>query len=264
MAEQLIVKDFTLFMEKHFNTMKHIFTLILVGITALAAQAQVPFKQNHNFGLALSAGSQEFNAALSWNQTHGIFKNNKFKLGYGIRYNFYTGSDKLYTTAPAELTSNMTGPGVLFSETFPENIDTFSVASAQHHSINAAIYLEYDFNEKWGVGFNIDAIGLSFGPEASGSIISSYAPDNFEQTEIKAKPTAANVLLISDNDIGMLNSELYVKYNLSNKLGFRAGFTFEFTEYTTEQEFDFNFNNDRFRYKSLMGMISINYKPFIK
>lgn len=244
--------------------MKHIITLLILGLMSFSVKAQVPFKENHNFGLALSAGSQEFNAALSWNQTHGVFKNNKFKLGYGMRYNFYTGSDKDYTTAPAELTSDMTGPGVLFSETYPENIDTFRVGNATHHSLNAVIYLEYDFNDHWGLGFNIDAIGFSFGPEINGNIISSDAPENFEVNEFKAKPTSANVLLISDNDIGMLNSELYAKYNVNQKLGFRVGFTFEFTEYTTEQKFDFNFDNDRFRYKSLMGMVSINYKPFRK
>lgn len=251
-------------MEKHFNIMKYIITLIAIGALNFAAHAQVPFNENHNFGLALSAGAQEYNIAASWNQTHGLFKSKKFKIGYGIRYNLYGGSDKDYTTAPAELTSKTTGPGVFFSETFPENIDTFRVGSATHHSLNAAIYLEYDFNETWGLGFNIDAVGISFGPEVSGSIISSDAPQGFENMEIKASPTPANVLLISDNDIGMLNSELYAKYNLNNQLGFRLGFTFEFTEYTTEQEIAFNFDNDRFRYKSLMGMVAVSYRPFRK
>ncbi|MDB4173578.1 hypothetical protein N9811_02090 [Bacteroidia bacterium] len=77
-----------------------------------------------------------------------------------------------------------------------------------------------------------------------------------------AKPTAYNVLLISDNDIGMLNSELTFPYEVSKKLSVNAGATFLFTEYTTNNKIAYNSDNDRFRYKSLMGLIGINYRPF--
>lgn len=241
--------------------MKYIITLLIISCIGSSSIAQNSFKENHNFDLALSVGSSEFNGSLAWNQTHGIFKGGKFKLGYGLRFNAYSGSNKDYTTAPAELTSNTTGPGVFFSETFYENIDTFRVASAQHNSLNAAIYIEYDFNEKWGLGFNIDAIGIGFGSTVDGTMISSFSTPNDNLTQ-EAKPTSFNLLLISDNDIGMLNSELYAKYQHTEKLGFRLGFNFEFTEYTTSNTIPYNFDNDRFRYKSLMGMIAINYKPF--
>ena len=168
-----------------------------------------------------------------------------------------------YITAPAYLTSGEKGPQVLFIENIEENIDTFSVAKAQHNSLNAVIYLEYDFTDKWGVGFNIDAAGIAFGKEVVGTPVSSNKPMN-TANKLSAKPTAYNVLLISDNDIGMLNSELYVKYNVTKKLTVNAGFTFLFTEYTTTEKISYSDNNDRFRYKSLLGMISINYKPFKK
>jgi len=243
--------------------MNKIYTAIIFTLISTFSLAQSSFKQNHDFGLALSYAPKEVNLSLSWKQMYGVTANQKFKLGYGLRFNGYLSNDKDYITAPAYLTSGEKGPQVLFVENIEENIDTFSVHNSQHNSINAVIYIEYDFSEKWGVGFNIDAAGIAFGGSREGTMVSSNRPAN-TSAQVSAKPTPYNVLLISDNDIGMLNSELYATYNFNKKLSVNAGFTFLFTEYTTEQKIAYNDNNDRFRYKSLMGMLSVNYKPFKK
>lgn len=243
--------------------MNKLILITLLTIPSLFGYGQSNFKQKHDFGLALGYAPNEFAGALSWKHMHSITANDKFKLGYGLRFNTYAASNRTYITAPAYLTSGEKGPQVLFIENIEENIDTFSVAKAQHNSLNAVIYLEYDFTDKWGVGFNIDAAGIAFGKEVVGTPVSSNKPMN-TANKLSAKPTAYNVLLISDNDIGMLNSELYVKYNVTKKLTVNAGFTFLFTEYTTTEKISYSDNNDRFRYKSLLGMISINYKPFKK
>lgn len=235
--------------------------ITLLTLYSIFSYGQSTFKQNHDFGLALSYAPKEVNLSLAWKQMYGIAANQKFKLGYGVRFNGYLNNDKLYVTAPARLTSGEVGPQVLFIENIEENIDTFSVHNAQHNSINAVIYLEYDFSDKWGVGFNIDAAGIAFGGSRKGKIISSNRPSTSPETVV-AKPTPYNVLLVSDNDIGMLNSELYATYNFNKKLSVNAGLTFLFTEYTTENKIEYNDNNDRFRYKSLMGMVSVNFKPF--
>lgn len=243
--------------------MNKIITAFFLTVCSSLSFGQSSFKQNSDFGLALSCAPNEFAGALSWKQMHGITTNGKFKLGYGLRFNTYVASDRNYITAPAHLTSGEKGPQVLFIENIEANIDTFSVANAQHNSINAVIYLEYDFSDKWSIGFNIDAAGIAFGKEVVGTPISSNKPMN-TSNQLSARPKAYNVLLISDNDIGMLNSELYATYNFNKKLSVNAGLTFLFTEYTTNEKLAYNSNNDRFRYKSLMGMIGINYKPFKK
>ena len=235
--------------------------IAILTVTGMSMSFGQTFKTNHTFDLALSVGSSEFNGALSWNQIHGITKNKKFKLGYGVRLNMYSGSDKDYSTAPAELTSKTTGLGVMFAETFPENLDTFRVSSASMGSLNAVIHLEYALSPKFDIGFNIDAVGISFGKEVEGMMVSDMAPVGAELNQ-KAKPTAFNLLLTSDNDLGMLNSELYGRYRLNEKMGVRFGVTFQFTEYTTNNTIAYNFDNDRFRYKSLMGMAAFYYSPF--
>ncbi|MGB0849850.1 MAG: hypothetical protein ACPGTP_01275 [Bacteroidia bacterium] len=241
--------------------MKKILLIILITGLSFGSFAQQSFKENSDFGVGLSYAPKEVNLALSWKQMRGITAGEKFKLGYGLRFNGYLSNDKNYITAPAELTSGEKGPQVFFIENLVENLDTFSLHNAQHNSLNAVIYLEYDFNDKWGVGFNIDAAGIAFGGSREGMIISSNNNAN-SVVEVTAKPTPYNVLLVSDNDIGMLNSELYGSYNVSERFSINAGLTFLFTEYTTDIKIVQNFNNDRFRHKSLMGLVSFNFKPF--
>ena len=135
-------------------------------------------------------------------------------------------------------------------------MDTFLISKSNVFSINALIDLGYRFSEKFSVGFNIDAIGFSFGKERKGNYI------NGSQGQISlAKPTTFNALLTSDNDLGSLNSELYAKYKINEKWSAKAGLQFLFTEYTTNSQVQqLPEPNDRFRNKALMFMIGTNIK----
>lgn len=217
------------------------------------------FKYGNSYDLAFAAGTDQLSGALSWLHFHGIGKKKKFKAGYGIRFTSYHGRNQNYLTAPAILTNKQTGPQVLFSETFPENIDTFFVSKAQSNSLNIFINFQYSFTSKFEIGFNICALGFSFGANQSGKFISSIRPVNITEVQ-DASPTSFNFLLIDDNDIGMLNSEMYGLYWLSAKIGIKAGLSLLHTEYTTSNKL--TFANDRFRNESWMGMAGIIYTPF--
>ncbi len=75
----------------------------------------------------------------------------------------------------------------------------------------------------------------------------------------KAKPTSLNALLVGDNDIGSLNSELYVLYHASERLSVKAGLSYLFTEYTTDKKYITGIDNDRYRNKSMGAAIGIQY-----
>jgi hypothetical protein len=75
-----------------------------------------------------------------------------------------------------------------------------------------------------------------------------------------AKPTAFNLLLISDSDIGSLNSELYARYWINDRFAVRVGASFQFIEYKTDK--NLTFENDRFRHKALLPFVAITYSPF--
>lgn len=227
------------------------------------------YKFNNNYDLAFSLGSKEVLGALSWSHFHGLgSKKQRFKVGYGLRFSSYYGysNGKNYTTAPSKYTSTVQGPTTIFSETIEKNIDTVAFANPQVNSLNLTINLQYSISKKFEVGFNIDAVGFSFGGKQPGSIISSVYDAN-QSYLVSAKPTTLNLLLTSDNDIGSLNSELYLRYWLSDHFGVRAGYTFYFSEYTTNQSLNFDsgrIQNDRFRLKSSLLMLSVTYRPFVK
>lgn len=217
--------------------------------------AQSSSAQNSiDIGLAFRASQGALSAAFAHDWYLG--KNKKFIIGTGGRFTAYVAQNQYYETAPAELTSGRSGPGVIFKESITANIDTFLITSPNVYAVNAFINLGYRFSEKFSMGFNIDAVGFSFGSEKQGNYI------NGSQGQITtAKPTSFNLLLVSDNDRGSLNSELYGKYKINEKWSARAGLQFLFTEYTTKTEVQqFPEPNDRFRNKSLMFMIGASFK----
>ena len=229
------------------------------GFAQEVTEVKKGYKFNNYFDLALASNGNQSLGALSWVHFHSITKGKQFKVGYGIRFNSQVGKDLYYLTAPAKLTSGQTGPQVLFTKIYNENIDTIQFSNAQNNYFNASINLQYTIREKFDIGFNIDAIGFSFGGKTSGKYIAYQSSGN--GTIQAASPTPFNLLLVSDNDIGALNSEFYFRYWFKPKWAIKTGVSFAFTEYTTENKL--RLGNDRWRNKSLLGMIGITFSPFI-
>ncbi len=237
--------------------MKIIYLLLLCLVTIIDGYAQrIEPKKQSNVDVALSAVGG-FSGALSYNQWYGIGKANRFKIGWGVRLTSFTAKDRDYVTAPARLTSGEVGPQVLFVENILSNFDTLKFARSQTNALNLVIHLGYAFR-KVDVGFNIDAIGITFGKTQTGTFIAESTGSSFHNTQQSAKPTTFNLLLVSDNDLGSLNSELYARYWLSEKVGLRLGGSFQFVEYTASQKL--TFENDRFRNKILMPFIGVSFK----
>lgn len=242
-----------------------ILVLIFASTSTAIAQEKLPYRKNHAFDLALSGGTGKFSGALSWKHVGTLTKKiPNLKVGYGIRLTSFVAANKFYVTAPAKYTSPVQNLGTIFSETIDANIDTVTTPTANTNSINAAIYIEYKIAKRFDVGFNIDVIGFSFGGEKDFNIISSSFDPNQSPVQ-KGSPTRLNLLLTSDNDIGSLNSELFARYWLHDKLGVRAGLTFLFSEYRLSNDLSFDNGrivNDRYRYKAAMIMAGVTYKPF--
>jgi hypothetical protein len=203
-----------------------------------------------------AVGNTEGSLAFSFNVDKSLGKKGKIVVGFGGRFTSYLGKNQYYVTAPAELTSGSSGPGVIFKENIEANMDTFLIKNAQVNSLNLLLTLGYNFSDRFMVRFNIDAIGFSFGKSTTGNYING-AQGSIESSE----PTSFNLLLISDNDKGSLNSEFFARYLLNEKWGIKGGAQFLFTEYATDTEVQqFPEPNDRFRNKSLLFMAGVSYK----
>lgn len=234
---------------------------ILLPSLAICQEASSYFKHDNYYNLSISSNGGQHAAALAWNHQHGVGKSKKFSIGYGIRLTSQFGKHANFRTAPSSLTTvGGAGPFVIFNENIPENFDTIHLASYNVNSLNLSIHLNYAFNSKWEAEFNIDAIGVSFGANQNATYESSKRTQSPNQNTIQpASPTTFNALLISDNDIGSLNSEIFIKYWFKPQWAIKLGGTFIFSEYTTLNKL--YLDNDRFRNKALMGMIGISYSP---
>ena len=201
-------------------------------------------------------GDTQGTLTLSFNLDRNFGKRQRLVAGLGARFTSYLGKNQYYITAPAELTSGSTGLGVIFKENIDANIDTFLIKKAQVNSLNLVVTFGYNVSLKLLLRFNIDVIGFSFGKSANGNYINGS-----EGAMESSDPTPFNLLLVSDNDKGSLNSEFFARYLLNHKWGVKGGIQFHFTEYTTDTEVQQQpAPNDRFRNKSLMFMAGVSFK----
>jgi len=211
-----------------------------------------------------SVGKNEQTLAFSGLYNWRVAFKNRFKVGLGVRSSHYFGQNQYFETAPAKFTTNQEGPQVLFVETFPGNIDSVKTASTNLLALNAYVNLEFAVTDKWDLGFNIDLAGVTVGGQHDGTFVSSYntpGTSQYQDVQTKLRPTNVNLLLISDNDFGSLNSEAYVRYHVRDNWGVQAGLSFFFAELTSDTKYKVNFDNDRWRHKGLLGMVGVTWHP---
>lgn len=230
--------------------MKYVFIIgfWLCSFTTLLAQSQWFVGSN------IALGSQKNAAAIWAKQEWGFGKQHQFKIGYGLRITMFNAYQSTHVTAPWRLTQ---GPA---NSVGNPNIDTLFIAEQHSQMANLFISLGYTLKEKIEFKFTIDALGVSTGKSVEAEhITNTQAPANSPRTQtLKAKPHTLNALLVSDNDIGSLNSDFTVGYWVTPKWNLFAGYTFLFSEYQTEKII--RNENDRFRFKASLGTLGIVYK----
>jgi len=230
--------------------------LSILSFLLLINRPLVAQHSNNYVDATIGVGSYQGSLAISYTHYWRFGGNGKMGIGLGGRITSYFGANQYYVTAPAELTSGSSSPLIIFKNNISANIDTFLVKSPQVTAINASVNIDYRITNRLIAGFNIDAIGFSFGSYKTGNYINGFTGRN-----TGASPTQFNILLISDNDRGSLNSEFYAKYFINGTWGIKLGAQFLFTEYTTKAKVQqFPRENDRFRNKSLMVCLGISHK----
>lgn len=239
--------------------------LLIPGFLS-AQSATRRYRENHDFDAAVAIGDGSFAGSLGWSHLHGLGKKKqRLKVGYGVRLTSFIAANQFYTTAPAKFTSTTQSLGTIFSETIETNIDTITTATTVTYSINLVLHIQYTLTRKVDIGCNIDAVGFSFGPSKKFNVISNVYDPGQEPIQT-ASPTRLNLLLTSDNDIGSLNSEFFVRYKINTKLSLRGGYSFIFNEYRTDNSLSFDgarIINDRYRYKAALAFLGVTFKPFL-
>jgi hypothetical protein len=228
-------------------------TLALVLSTNSNAQDVEPknkhyVAKNQNFA-DLGYGIADKQSIISAGYYHNwvLSKNKKvlrkIYIGTGIRFTGFFGKDVYFVSAPPSLYA------------IPANEDSLLGKTPAIYSVNAFINFGFNFTNKLQVGFDLDAVGFSFGPKGNPTFIS-----NGVATKVDAKPTAFNVLLIGANDKGTLNGGLYIRYKLTEKTAIRATYHTLFTELTTSATVQtVPEKNNRFRHATNLFGIGVAY-----
>jgi hypothetical protein len=176
-----------------------------------------------------------------------VLKNRKMILGGGFRLSYLGNKDVTYITAPAKYTSDN------------KTVDSLTLDGGSLVSANIFGNIGYNLTSKLQLGFNIEFLGISFGGERTGKFVDT----GYAITQVfPAKPTTGNVLLIGDNDLGTVGSELYVQYKVLPNFSARLGGSFQFSEYTTvnnAQVISAGVYNNRFRQKAQGISFGIQY-----
>ncbi|CAN5386088.1 hypothetical protein BH10BAC2_BH10BAC2_49450 [soil metagenome] len=191
------------------------------------------------FGFGSSQGSVSASYIHNWH----LGKKRKIVIGTGARFTTYFGKNIDFLSAPPSLAGD------------EKSTDTLFAPKPSISALNVLINLGYNLSPKLQVGFNIDAIGFSFGPNGSPTFTG-----NGNTINTKAKPTGFNVLLGGNNDRGNLNSQFYLQYLFGKKWGAKVAYQYLFTELTTDTKVQAQPElNDRFRNKASMGYAGVTY-----
>jgi hypothetical protein len=233
----------------------HIFVLFF-AFSCMAQGQALPSSGGQNFAeLGAAAGSYRGSFSISYFRNWRVGAKKRIGIGLGGRATSFLGKNLYYVTAPASITSESTSPFIFFKENIAANIDSLLVKTAQVNMMNVMLNIDYRLSPRMFLGFNIDLLGFSFGGKQPGNFMNGATGKNTSTT-----PTPFNVLLISDNDRGSLNSEFYLRYWVHEKWSAKLGAQFLFTEYTTETKVQqYPEANDRFRNKSLLVTIGATY-----
>ncbi len=207
-----------------------LFFIVTSGVAQQASQIHQLSRINQFIDFTGTIGSSQGTIAASFIYNWRLGKARKWELGVGARWTSYFGNRNDFTTAPARLARSTTIPFIIvFAGQETQNWDTLTVHSPFVNSINSTVNIGYNLNTRWSAGFNIDLVGISFGPKENGVLTSNGIAAN----EPNARPAAFNVLLTGDNDLGSLNSEFFLEYKLDKRWAVKAVYGFYFAEYKT-------------------------------
>ena len=202
----------------------------LWSVFQLQAQEKPLPRIGQSADITLTAGNAQGSAAVSYVHNWRLGQTRKWELGLGGRLTSYLGKKQDFITAPARLSRSITTPFlIVFAGQKTENWDTLTVRSPFTTSVNITANIGYHFNARWYAGFNIDVIGFTIGHTTSSKLTSN----GFTTEEPVTKPAGFNLLLTGDNDLGSLNSEFFLQYQLNNRFGIKAVYQFLFVEYKT-------------------------------
>ncbi|GAB3987582.1 hypothetical protein GCM10028807_08190 [Spirosoma daeguense] len=238
-----------------------VYTLLVYIISLLPSYSQKINKNGLSGGIDIGVGAKNgsFHSSITYYELSQIAKNESFFIGWTGRLGVFQGKNVNYYTAPARLTRGRSGLGSIGKSLLTENIDTIYFNRTSHISLNFGLRAEY-YVGPLTLGASIDLVGVTFGARHTGLISSSTGlfigedaaglpinkPFLGEDANQTAIPNWLNLKLPGDLNQGMLTTEAYVRFRITEGVSLKAGYQWLTTEMAIKNK-DIVSNNNRFR-----------------
>ncbi|MFN4147117.1 MAG: hypothetical protein ACK4GN_14925 [Runella sp.] len=234
---------------------------LLLGLMAFDGLAQRASRLR-NF-TEVGAGFQDKRGmgVLQFNQYLQIERRGVLQVGWGGRGAFFSARDADFITAPARLTRGQSGFAALNAPLLLRNIDTLQMPRATFTSFNFSLQIQISLFERLDIGVNTDLLGFTLGSRRTGFYLGSRGFSfvdslNVHRTYQTAVPTRGNLQILGgDNAHGSLNSEIYARLMLSQRVALKVSHIFNTSEYRTDKRLADD--NRRFRLRSPMWYVAL-------
>ena len=192
--------------------------------------------QNFDIQTSLGTHSSAKTASIGLSMHWSFLDKYPIEVGGGARYNYFVGSDFVVETAEHDLIQD--------GETLK-----LQMPSGQLQSANLFISIVGGVYDAFSLGFNLDVVGVSWGPSTS-------ARRNREggMIDLVMTPTRWNFLKGDTRDLGSLNSEFFAQWKFSDTYLARIGWSHYFAEWKAQSTLEGAGN--RFRIISNLLLVS--------
>ena len=259
----------------NFARMKKMLAVLTAFVTSHTfAQSPVSARLQSGYDLGMAYAKDNYNPSVAYYQLINIGNRKLFAVGWTVRVGAFYGDNLNYYTAPARLTREKTGFAALGAPLVIRNIDTVRYDYVTMTSANVGVRAQVNLG-RLTIGASADLLGLTLGKKRIGRYKSStgqYAIKGSTGSDStvffqgaatfqSSKPSALNIRLLGDNDIGTLSTELYARYSINQRFSIKLGYQFLTTETTVDNR-DVIADNDRFRHRTGMAYLAVTLPVF--
>lgn len=196
-------------------------------LSTVASHAQYPSRVTSGIDLGTGYNDKAWAPSIGYHQELSISSFPWFNLTWGARTAGYYGGDKALTPK----TSFTSGDSLKFGRLTVNSL-----------SILAGITLKFG---QFDIGANTDIIGIAIGVKRKGYYTKKSFPQGtgseYYNSLIPSSPNFFNVLPLGmDKNSGQ--SEIFVRYWITNRIGVKAGYVHGRTTYKTDVKLDNNQN----------------------
>jgi hypothetical protein len=222
------------------------------------AQLFNPIQTRMDVGVAWK--DKSLNIGFLYNQYLKLDRKGIFQVGWGVRGSHLRTNTLDYTTAPSELTHGKSGLAIN-APLVMQNIDTLQLKTSIT-SFNFNLGFQLSLFNRLDLGANADILGFALGSRRSGFYLGSSGFNkvdslNLHRTYQEAAPSGFALQLPQDHVKGTLNSELFARLRITERVAVKVSYLLAVSEYKTNNILVDD--NRRFRLRSKMLYVGLSF-----